>query len=216
MNIKLKDFFYISNILSLIRLFLGIPIFILLSKSDSVSFVLVPILGGLAIITDYFDGYFARKYNQITELGKIIDPIADKICSAFVLLGLILFRGYPWGVLILLMYRDILILVFGTIISKKKGEVVSSIFLDKLNTTLIGLSAMFFCIKLSYTLDIILILLCYAMIFISGFAYLKIGEKMLELTTVKKIMFRTLIAVLSVLLIVVLYYFNQSINHLLI
>ncbi|HPN38534.1 MAG TPA: CDP-alcohol phosphatidyltransferase family protein [Melioribacteraceae bacterium] len=213
MDIKLKDFFYISNILSIIRLFLGIPIFYFLSKTDAVSFYLVPILGATAIITDYFDGYFARKYNQISELGKIIDPIADKICSAFVLLGLVLFRNYPWGVLVLLMYRDVLILIFGTIISKKKGEVVSSIFLGKLNTTLIGLSAFFFCIKLNDVLDLILIIACYVMIIISGFAYLKLGEKMLELNIKQKIIFRTFITLLNVIIVISFFYLNKLFNH---
>ncbi len=213
MNIKLRDFFYISNLLSLLRLFLGVPIFILLGYSDPISFTLVSILGATAIITDYFDGYFARKYNQITELGKIIDPIADKICSAFVLLGLTVFRGYPWGVLVLLMYRDILILIFGTIISKKKGEVVSSIFLGKLNTTIIGISAFFFCLELNNILDLILIIFSYIMIVISGYAYLKIGEKMLEFTKRQKFIFRTFITLLNVLLLIMFYYLNNSINH---
>jgi CDP-diacylglycerol--glycerol-3-phosphate 3-phosphatidyltransferase len=213
MNIKLSDFLLISNILSLLRLFLGFPIFWLLSKTDSVSFALVPILGAVAIITDYFDGHFARKFNQISELGKIIDPIADKVCAALVLLGLAVFRGYPWGVLLLLMYRDILILIFGTIISKKKGEVVSSIFLGKLNTTIIGLSAFFFCLKLNNLLDTILIISCYAMIIVSGIAYLNIGEKMLALNKKQKVVFRTFIVSISVLVLIAFYYLNNSVSN---
>ena len=42
----------------------------------------------LAGITDYFDGYLARKYNAVSELGEILDPIADKILILFVLFGL--------------------------------------------------------------------------------------------------------------------------------
>ena len=42
----------------------------------------------LAGVTDYFDGYFARKYNAVSQLGEILDPIADKILILFVLFGL--------------------------------------------------------------------------------------------------------------------------------
>lgn len=213
MKIKLNDFFLISNILSLIRLFIGIPIFILLSNNDNVSFILVPVLGFVAIVTDYLDGVFARKFNQITELGKIIDPLADKVCAAFVLLGLIIYRNYPLGVLFLLMYRDILILIFGTLISKKQNEVVSSIFLGKLNTTLIGLSAFFFSIKLSTVLDVALIIACYISIIVSGIAYLKVGENLMFTSNKQKFYFRTFIAFLSVLVLISFIYLAKSINN---
>lgn len=206
MNIKFKEFFYISNILSLLRVFIGIPIFYYLGKTDQFSFWMVPVLGFLAIITDYLDGYFSRKFNQITELGKIIDPIADKICSFFVLFGIIVYRGYPAGVLFLLMYRDILITIFGSIISKKEGKVVSSIFLGKLNTTLIGLSAILFVLKISSFIDITLILACYISIFVSGLAYLRIGENMLNLSVKGKILFRSGISVLTLLVLIVFVY----------
>ncbi len=213
MSIKLKDFFLISNILSLIRLFLGIPIFVLLSYPDNTSFVLAPILGVIAILTDYLDGVFARKFNQITELGKIIDPLADKVCAAFVLLGLIIYRGYPWGVLFLLMYRDILIVIFGTFISKKQNEVVSSIFLGKLNTTIIGLSAFFFSIKLSTILDIILIITSYISIIVSGIAYLKVGENLMFNTPKQKYYFRTFITFISVIVLIIFIYLAKSFNN---
>ena len=42
----------------------------------------------IAGLTDYFDGYFARKYNAVSQLGEILDPIADKILVVFILIGL--------------------------------------------------------------------------------------------------------------------------------
>ena len=52
------------------------------------NYLLAFILFLLAGITDYFDGYLARKYNAVSELGEILDPIADKILVLFVLFGL--------------------------------------------------------------------------------------------------------------------------------
>ncbi|MFH0736904.1 MAG: CDP-alcohol phosphatidyltransferase family protein [bacterium] len=208
MNIKTKEIFYISNLLSLLRVFIGIPIFYFLSKTDDFSFVFVAVLGFIAIISDYFDGFFSRKFNQVTELGKIIDPIADKICGIFVLLGLIVYRGYPAGVLFLLTYRDILILVFGLIISKKHGKVVSSIFLGKLNTSIIGLSAFLYVLKFNHIVNYILIIACYLIIIISGIAYFKIGDKLLSSDKTKRSFLRSAVAVLSVAVIIIFIYLS--------
>ena len=74
------------NILTLSRIFLAALIFILLISPDG--YFLALVLFFLAGITDYFDGYFARKYNATSQLGEILDPIADKILILFVLFGL--------------------------------------------------------------------------------------------------------------------------------
>ena len=74
------------NILTLSRIFLAAVIFLLLISPDG--YLLALILFFLAGITDYFDGYLARKYNAASQLGEILDPIADKILVLFVLFGL--------------------------------------------------------------------------------------------------------------------------------
>ena len=51
-------------------------------------YLLALVLFFLAGITDYFDGYLARKYNAVSQLGEILDPIADKILILFVIFGL--------------------------------------------------------------------------------------------------------------------------------
>ena len=74
------------NLLTFSRILLGAFIFILLMSPDN--YLLAFILFFIAGITDYFDGYLARKYNFVSELGEILDPIADKILIVFVLFGL--------------------------------------------------------------------------------------------------------------------------------
>jgi len=74
------------NILTLSRIFFAALIFVLLMSPDG--YLLALTLFFLAGITDYFDGYLARKYNAVSELGEILDPIADKILILFVLFGL--------------------------------------------------------------------------------------------------------------------------------
>ena len=74
------------NILTLSRIFFAAVIFVLLMAPDG--YLLALVLFFLAGITDYLDGYLARKYNSVSLLGEILDPIADKILILFVLFGL--------------------------------------------------------------------------------------------------------------------------------
>ena len=74
------------NLLTFSRIVLGAIIFLLLMSHDG--YLLALILFFVASITDYFDGYLARKYDSVSELGEVLDPIADKILIVFVLFGL--------------------------------------------------------------------------------------------------------------------------------
>ena len=72
------------NILTLSRIFLAAVIFLLLISPDA--YLLALILFFLAGITDYFDGYIARIRNEVTNFGTFLDPIADKLLVAAVIL----------------------------------------------------------------------------------------------------------------------------------
>ena len=73
------------NFITIARVFLAPIILVFLIFGNYLVCVLLFLLAGL---TDYFDGYFARKYNAVSELGEILDPIADKILVVFILIGL--------------------------------------------------------------------------------------------------------------------------------
>ena len=74
------------NLLTLSMIFLAALIFVLLMSPDG--YLLAFLLFLFAGITDYFDGYLARKHNAVSQLGEILDPIADKILILFILFGL--------------------------------------------------------------------------------------------------------------------------------
>ena len=73
------------NFITIARIFLAPIILVFLIFGNYLACVLLFFLAGL---TDYFDGYFARKYNAVSELGEILDPIADKVLVVFILIGL--------------------------------------------------------------------------------------------------------------------------------
>lgn len=107
--IPVRNFFYVSNLLSIIRL--GLTPFLFDSIVRRSHFAAV-VIGGLAILTDMLDGYFARRLNQRTNLGKILDPIADKAIISAVIVALILSNSsFPRWAFIVVIIRDVLIVV---------------------------------------------------------------------------------------------------------
>ena len=74
------------NLITLSRIIFGALIFVLLTRAEMYWYAFI--LFFIASITDYFDGYFARKYNLVSQLGEILDPIADKILIIFLLFAI--------------------------------------------------------------------------------------------------------------------------------
>ena len=74
------------NILTLSRIFIAMSIFVLLILDNH--FILAFILFCMAGLTDYLDGFLARKYNASSQIGEILDPISDKILIVFLFFGL--------------------------------------------------------------------------------------------------------------------------------
>lgn len=129
---NLKNIFNASNSLSFIRLLLVIPAWLAFVNFDEPFYrYSVAAIGIFAAITDILDGYLARKLNQITEFGKVIDPLADKVLIAFVVINLFLLEEIPEYYFYLIVGRDLLILVGGIIVSKKIGKVLPSDYLGK-------------------------------------------------------------------------------------
>jgi len=102
----------IPNILAFIRLLLAPVMFLFLVNQDADIFegihhswlnYIAAFIFVLASATDFFDGYIARTFNQITTLGKILDPLADKMLTLAGFLGLmVLGSASPWAIFLIL------------------------------------------------------------------------------------------------------------------
>lgn len=177
--IKFKDFFLFPNILSFLRIFITLPILFVINPVTNFEYVLLITLLLFAAATDYFDGYFSRKFNQVTELGKVLDPVADKISMGAILLSLIFIRDFPPLLVYLLLYRDILIVLFGIIIAQKIKSTTSADFIGKLNTTIIAITILLFVLKLENYFFTFFYFLSILFILLSGIHYYLKGEKIL-------------------------------------
>jgi CDP-diacylglycerol--glycerol-3-phosphate 3-phosphatidyltransferase len=121
-RISARDFFYISNILSLVRIGL-IPLIVFSIIRHY--YLMTLVTGGLAILSDMLDGYFARRLNQQSDLGKILDPVADKLVIGVVVLALILSNPkFPLWAFAIVITRDLLI-VFGNIVLFRRKRIVT-------------------------------------------------------------------------------------------
>ena len=172
------------NILTFSRIFLAALIFLLLMSPDR--YLLSLILFFVAGITDYFDGYLARKYNAISQLGEILDPIADKILILFVLFGLAInLSSYLVGFIgAIIITREIWVGALRDFNARQnKSHITKVTFIAKMKTTIqfITISVYLLGLSLNYMLLIVLadILLVMAMIITlyTGYIYTRSSFK---------------------------------------
>ncbi len=138
---KLKN---IPNILSVIRICL-VFVFVALFFTDHVIAALIIFL--IAGATDIIDGYLARKYNWITNLGKILDPVADKLMQCTVLVCLYIGKYIPLWFVIPFFLKELCTLLMGFIVIKRRSVTVVSKWYGKFTVCLfyatIALSILF-------------------------------------------------------------------------
>jgi CDP-diacylglycerol--glycerol-3-phosphate 3-phosphatidyltransferase len=95
----------LPNALTVLRIFLvPVLVVVLLTRARTDEGLMLGMgIFGLAVLTDYLDGYFARRRNQVTKLGILLDPIADKLLTAAAFLSLVEMDAVPaWMVMIIL------------------------------------------------------------------------------------------------------------------
>jgi cardiolipin synthase len=99
----------IPNALSFLRL-LGVPLFLwllLVPEADGWAFVVLALSG----ITDYLDGVIARATGQVSRLGQLLDPLADRLYTLATLFGLALRAFIPWWLVVVILARDVMLTV---------------------------------------------------------------------------------------------------------
>ncbi len=112
------------NLVSLSRILLVPFIGYYLAQGDDHSTRVCVILLAVAVLTDLLDGYLARRLNQISRLGIALDPIADKILAAALVVLLVLYREFPLWLAGVIIGRDLLLLMAGLVLLKQKRIVV--------------------------------------------------------------------------------------------
>ena len=114
----------LANAISFLRILLSIPLILLLNE-DKLWQAFVIII--LIVLSDFLDGYVARKADEITNFGKLIDPVADKICMMVVLIYLIIVYHLPFLLyFVVLAVRDTFLIIIGVYLMFAQEEVFQS------------------------------------------------------------------------------------------
>lgn len=166
-----KRMLTIPNLLSFFRLCL-IPVIVWLYcfRKDYLMTTLVILLSG---ITDVADGIIARRFGMVSELGKALDPVADKLTQIVTLFCLVTRFPHMIIPLVILTLKEILAAVFNVITIKRTGEVMGAVWHGKLTTVLLYSTMLLHLIWINIPLPVsdILVGLCTAAMLLSAVLY---------------------------------------------
>ena len=171
----------LPNKLATLRIILVVPFVIFLSlalefsENTGISImlrILATIIFVGAAITDYYDGKIARKYNMITNLGKLLDPLADKILVISALVTLAKFNQVSLWFVIIIIFRELLITGLRSIVAAE-GAVIAADRLGKWKTaTQMVALTLIILIPFSFTINNILLLIPLILTVVSGIEYI--------------------------------------------
>lgn len=168
-----------SNLVSILRMLLVIPLVILFEEPRT-NQLYIAALSLFAYLTDLADGWLARKYGGESNIGRIIDPLADKIFITAAVLLMIGTNMLPLWFVIVVIARDVIIFAGGIYLKKRSGLIVQSNMLGKAAVVSIGvvlLAALFGSGGTNITLTL-LMMVSLGLIFASLYMY---GERFFTL-----------------------------------
>ncbi|MFQ6042768.1 MAG: CDP-alcohol phosphatidyltransferase family protein [Candidatus Poribacteria bacterium] len=138
-NIAFRDLLYIPNLITLSRLPFVPLIIYFLSQRDSRAYQMATF--GLVVVcflTDWLDGYLARRLNQVSALGKAIDPAVDKIVVISFVIALIIYRDFPLWAALIFACKDFTLIVFGLVMIKLRKTAIAANIWGKINLWVLG------------------------------------------------------------------------------
>lgn len=175
-RITFKEFFNIPNCLCYFRIIL-IPVFFSFyfqadGQIDYYISALILIISGL---TDFLDGFIARKFNMITDFGKLIDPIADKLTQFSVAIALMYTYSLMWLLFVIIIVKDGMLAIASLYLYKNGEKIrgaswwgkISTAFFDIIVILLIGLHIP------DSVIPTVLIFICSISMFLSLILYAK-------------------------------------------
>ena len=172
--------FTIPNLLSFLRICLiPVIIWLYLVKDNSIWAGFALIFSG---VTDVLDGYIARRFQMISDFGKVLDPVADKLTQAAILICLSI--RFPLMIIpfVLLLARDIYMGISGLLVIKRTGLVMGAEWHGKAATSLLFVTMIIhiFFPKITSIISVILIAACTLMIGITFILYVVRNTKALR------------------------------------
>lgn len=127
-----------SNFISFTRVLVVLPVIYIHIHNDYQINRAIVLLIAYGVISDYLDGLVARWRDEISELGKVLDPIADKLMAFFLFLYTVMLGWIPVWYFAMGVSRDLLIMMGSGYIKKKRGKVAMSIMSGKISVNIMA------------------------------------------------------------------------------
>lgn len=175
----------IPNMLSVLRIVM-VPFFAVFFLKDNIkASIIVLLLSGLS---DAVDGFIARKFNQITELGKILDPFADKITQGIVAICVGIKYPIICPVLVIFIVKELGMLVLGSILIKNKKKPGAAKWYGKVGTilfytsivTIVGMDMLSVAANVFTVVSYVLLALTAAMMVYASYEYFLIYRRLIK------------------------------------
>jgi len=178
-KIDFREILYVPNMLTLGRLVLLPFIFFCLRHNTPPYTMAAIVLILAAVLLDSLDGYVAHRLNQVTDLGRILDPIVDKLSVGCGIVFLLVLRDFPLWAALIIFGRDVAILVLVFLLIRRKELITSSNFLGKMTVTALAGMILFYVIDLQPH-AIISVYLAVFLVILSGgdyiYSYIRIAR----------------------------------------
>ena len=130
-------FWTLSNAVSLLRAALTLPaVWLIALGPDYVweAFGVVVVM----IVSDWVDGWLARWRDEISQWGKILDPLADKVAVGAITIAMVVFKNLPVWLVVVVLLRDVVIFFAGMYLVKRRDVLLSSNFWGKVTTLVLS------------------------------------------------------------------------------
>ncbi|UUX33682.1 CDP-alcohol phosphatidyltransferase family protein [Fundicoccus culcitae] len=132
---KKSDWLAIPNLLSLLRIIL-IPVFIYqyINAETDADYLWAAFTIILSGITDWLDGVIARRYNMITDLGKLLDPAADKLTQLAIIICLVFTWDYIWIVVVIFIIKEVSLIICDILLLRQGRVMDGALWYGKVST----------------------------------------------------------------------------------
>lgn len=178
---KKNELFSIPNLLSYFRLLL-IPVYLIVyfQAKNAAGYRIAAAILILSAITDFLDGKIARRFHMITEWGKILDPIADKLTQAAVAISLAFRFPLMRTMVALLAVKELAMAAMGTYMLKRGKKMDGAQWYGKVSTTVffVVMIVLIFFVDISYFVAGILIWISMIFMFLSLCCYTRLYYRM--------------------------------------
>ena len=168
----------LPNALSLLRLFAIPVVLVFLLYPGRLGSFLAALFFSIAFITDFLDGYFARKHATVTALGKFLDPLADKILVCLTLIMLIPLDRVPAWMVVIIVAREIAVTGLRSA-AVAEGVVIQASKLGKYKTFFQAMATIALCLHYKYlgvdlhAVGMVLLWFALSLTVVSGWAYFR-------------------------------------------